>query len=414
MAESKAKKVEKWLLEEARYLPTVPLVLDGFCKALIEEGFAIRRATLALATLHPQFEVLRYIWKDEKSASEPMVNPFVFHHQTLEFDQSSCIETFLSYGCKSTAQLKKSPFWLLFDGTPFVFLDVNDKSNQDRYPLFNDLSALGATSYMAFRLNRDLDHTHMMSLVSDHSGGISESQTQLLKTLVPALSLCLELKLQELINSTLLDVYVGHTPGQKVLRGSIKPGDMEKVEAAIWYSDVRNFTGLSNQTEARSFVTWLNDYFACLVENVYRCDGEVLKFVGDALLAIFPVTDQADSNTACQNALSAAMSTNSQLTDWNAGRMKSGLPAMNHGIALHYGEVLYGNVGSLKRLDFTVIGPTINLAARIEGLCSKLEVPLLASGEFTGHCHDDFDDMGQFELKGFDRPIQVHQPRSGD
>jgi len=403
-------RLSKWLLEEARYLGSIPEVLNGFCSALADEGFGIRRATLAMKTLHPQIEVLRYVWMDENIAAEKMDNPFVYHHDTYQFERGSCIETFLSFGCTTTAQLQKSPFWLLFEGRTSVYFKVNDEKTQIQYPLFKELSAIGATTYFATRLNNDEQNLHMMSLVSNNSDGFDKDQIAQLEQLIPILSLCLELKLQELVKTTLLDVYIGHTPGQKVLSGSIKPGDVERVEAAIWYSDLRNFTGLSNETKPHEMVTWLNEYFACLVESIYGCNGEVLKFVGDAMLAIFPVTENVSSQKSCSEALSAAREANRRLADWNEARSNKRLPALKHGIALHYGEVLYGNVGGLKRLDFTVIGATINLAARIEGLSSQLDVSLLASSSFVGYCDDAFEKAGEFEAKGFKKKIECYLP----
>jgi adenylate cyclase len=348
---------------------------------------------------------------DDEQIGEMAVNPFLFHHETNHFQGRTCIETFLSYGCKNSPQIQKSPFWILIQGESVITLDVNDKDVQTRFPLIADLAPLGATEYYASRLISGTGTLHMISLVTDLPGGFSGEQLALLNELIPALSICLELKLQVLVSKTLLDVYVGHMPGQKVLQGSIKPGDMESVQAAIWYSDLRNFTGLSNETEPREFVTWLNEYFACLVESIYEHGGEVLKFIGDAVLAIFPVSDGISAQAACEKAFASAMQSSSRLDEWNQTRKDADLPALSHGIALHYGKVLYGNVGGLKRLDFTVIGATINLAARIESLCGQLDTPLLTSADFESHCPDHFKEAGEFDAKGFSDPVKYYELR---
>jgi adenylate cyclase len=204
----------------------------------------------------------------------------------------------------------------------------------------------------------------------------------------------------------LLDTYIGSHTGARVLAGQIRRGDTSSIDAAIWLSDMRGFTRLADFLPPQALVELLNRYFDCQVPAILKNGGEVLKYMGDGLLAIFAIAaDRADERSVCAAALAAARQAQSALAaESPAAEHHSGL---RFGLALHIGKVLYGNVGSENRLDFTCIGPAVNLAARIEKLTGELGATILASDAFAQHFPADFAPVGQFALRGFETPRTI-------
>jgi len=201
--------------------------------------------------------------------------------------------------------------------------------------------------------------------------------------------------------STLLDTYVGHDAGERVLAGHIRRGDIEEIHAAIWLSDMRGFTALADTLPPRVMIDLLNRYFDCQVPVILDHGAEVLKFMGDGLLAIFTIA--GNEIEVCRRALTAARQAQVNI----AALAHSAMPGLRFGLALHIGDVLYGNIGSGNRLDFTCIGPAVNFAARIEKLASTLGRAILASGEFACYCPGEFTSLGEFSLAGFSAPQPV-------
>jgi adenylate cyclase len=199
--------------------------------------------------------------------------------------------------------------------------------------------------------------------------------------------------------ANLLDAYVGHDAGERILAGQIRRGDTETIHAVIWLSDMRGFTALADSISPERLIEVLNRYFDCQVPAIIAHGGEVLKFMGDGLLAIFPT--RGDVGSACGAALTAALDVEKRIAgSGRQGESDIGV-VLRFGVALHLGEVLYGNVGGGNRLDFTCIGPGVNLAARIEALTSKTGHPILASSDFARHCEAQLVPVGEFLLRGF-------------
>lgn len=216
--------------------------------------------------------------------------------------------------------------------------------------------------------------------------------------MIPAVSFILEIQALRRMARTLLDTYVGRQSGGRVLDGQIRRGMGETVRAVIWLCDLRGFTSLSESLPRDALIETLNQYFGPMCDAVEANTGEVLKFIGDAMLAIFAVGE--DAATACRRALAAARTAQEDLAAANWQRTTAGLPPINYGIALHVGDVMYGNIGSDTRLDFTVIGPAVNLTARIELMCKELDRSLLLSAEFARASGIEADLLGEFVLKG--------------
>jgi adenylate cyclase len=188
----------------------------------------------------------------------------------------------------------------------------------------------------------------------------------------------------------------------------VQPGDVSSIEAAIWFSDLRGFTQLSSQLETRALIATLNDYFAAISVPIAENGGEILKFIGDAVLVIFPVTEKRNAAAACSAAVAAAIAAGKTLDTLNLGRKTKNLPPLSHGIGLHFGRAEYGNIGAPGRLDFTVIGSDVNQASRVEGLCGKLGYRLLATQDVAKQVPENpWKSLGDQELKGIARAIEV-------
>jgi adenylate cyclase len=227
--------------------------------------------------------------------------------------------------------------------------------------------------------------------------GFSDRAVGILAAIEDPLARIVEVRGLRRVAVNLLDTYVGGQAGARILAGQIRRGDIEKIGAAIWLSDMRDFTARADRMPPEDLIALLNRYFDCQVPIIRKQGGEVLKFMGDGLLAIFPI--QSSVTAVCNRALTAARKIEAEvaIADWG-GLEASG--AVKFGVALHVGEVLYGNVGSSNRLDFTCIGPAVNLAARIEALSGEIGQTILASAEFAQQCGERMAPLGSFALKG--------------
>jgi adenylate cyclase len=221
------------------------------------------------------------------------------------------------------------------------------------------------------------------------------------------LSLVLDIKETSRMAGMLLEVYLGRNAGRRVLEGRVKRGDVDSIAAALWYCDLRGFTEISEALSPPDVVHLLNDYFDTMSSPVHRHGGEVLKFIGDGILAIFPIKDDLDRDRACVTALRAAQESLQALKGLNERRRTESKQPLEVGIALHIGSVMYGNVGAADRLDFTVTGPAVNLVSRIESLCRDLGYPLLTSARFASPCGSTLQSIGLHRLRGVAAPQEI-------
>ena len=206
-----------------------------------------------------------------------------------------------------------------------------------------------------------------------------------------------------------MQVYLGQRTGQRVLKGQVKRGDGQRIKAALWYCDMRDFTKLSNSMSSEDLILVLNEYFGHLGPAVQNNNGEILKFIGDAMLAIFPIEEDGKSEQeVCMQCLEAAKIAQEKLAMWSDERMAQGEVVVQSGIGLHIGEVVYGNIGTPGRLDFTVIGEAVNRVARVEGMCSSLGYELLATKDFVDLIANPNKLLGEFLLKGIQDPVKIY------
>jgi adenylate cyclase len=270
--------------------------------------------------------------------------------------------------------------------------------------VFHELRDEGLTDYVALPMTFCDGKIHGTTWSSDRAGGFDGGHLALIEDLLPAYSLLLEIHHNRRMAISLLDTYVGHRAGERILAGQITRGSGQTVQAAIWFCDLRGFTALSESKGRDDLLDCLNRFFDCMAGPVERHGGDILKFMGDGMLAIFPL----EGEDACGRALEAASDAREAMAVLNEElRARAEEQPLGFGIALHVGEVMYGNIGTANRLDFTVVGPAVNLTSRLQALCRQLDCSVLISDAFAALCSDELRSLGSHRLAGIVRPVEV-------
>jgi adenylate cyclase len=372
-----------WLIHDARWLPGGRELLSQLAIRLNEAGLPLARASFHFRTLHPQLFGIGVYWQRDGGDIR------VFRAER---------------GIERTDLFLKSPMRVLFEGAGAVRQRLDLPQLEFAFPLFEELREQGLTDYVALPVTFSDGRIQGTTWSSDRPGGFSSEDLVQIEDLLPVYGCLLEIHFKRYVAVTLLDTYVGHRAGERILEGQITRGSGATVSAAIWYCDLRGFTALSERLERDALLACLNDYFDAMAGAVEAQDGEILKFIGDAMLAIFPLEEEH----ACQRALRAALDARTAMAAVNKRRFERGDETLGFGIALHAGEVMYGNIGSTHRLDFTVIGPAVNLATRLEGLCRTLGRDLLISDSFAFYFIGwELPSLGHHQLAGIARPVEV-------
>ena len=274
------------------------------------------------------------------------------------------------------------------------------------YPIVEELAAEGFTDYLVLPLVFTDGQTHAVTVASKAPGGFTDAALDAIRGVMRPLARVVEILALRRTASNLLSTYVGRNSGARILAGQIQKGDFETIHAVIWFSDLRGFTEMSSRLPPREVIDTVNRVFECQVSPIERRGGEVLEFTGDGILAIFPLgVGNADATVLCDLALDAAREALDAIA---ALEVKGSSPRI--GIALHVGELAYGNVGGANRLDFTAIGLAVNLAARLEGVTAKLGLPLVVSEAFAGLTTQTTVALGTFQLKGLPTEVRVFAP----
>jgi adenylate cyclase len=270
------------------------------------------------------------------------------------------------------------------------------------------MRAEGVTDYIALPLLFTDGSINASSWTTKQPGGFSDEELAALKTVVVPLARVIEIISLRRTASILLDTYVGNRAGQRILGGQIRRGHTDTMDAAIWLSDLRGFTALSDRLPAETVVDILNGYFDCQVSSIKTHGGEVLKFMGDGLLAVFPIDEYVgDVQEVCSRVLEAARESRASVEAMHYP-IGDAVERFRFGVALHVGRILYGNIGGGDRLDFTCIGPAVNLAARLEKIAGRLSRTIVASAGFAGICAGGWTDLGEFPIAGFSKAERVY------
>jgi adenylate cyclase len=377
----------RWLMTDARRQADPSKFLEAFADELRAVGVDVSRITTGVPALHPQIFSFSGLWQLSKGVTE------------RQFRSEQGIPS----------PLANSPIGLAYQGRGPVRCDLTAPPESGEFAIFEELRSEGFTDYIVHSIPFADGSYKALSFATRQNGGFGASDLALFEAMISAVAFNLEVQALRRTARTLLDTYVGPQSGGRVLAGDIKRGSGETIRAVIWLCDLRGFTSLSERLERDVLIDLLNCYFGPMCDAVAAHGGETLKFIGDAMLAIFPVAP--DAAVTCGAALAAAERAQTSLADENARRDDLGLPRIDYGLALHVGDVMYGNIGSDTRLDFTVIGPAVNLTARIESMCRQLNRQLLLSSDFVHAGRMAADSLGRFSLKGIGRDEEIFAPR---
>ena len=282
-----------------------------------------------------------------------------------------------------------------------------DASAATEFPILAELRDAGMTEYLATPVVFSDGRISAATWATDREGGFSDEDVARIQALLPALALLLEVQAVRIISANLLGVYLGQQTGQRVLAGDITRGSGETIRAVLLFADLRGFTALSDRLPADKVIEILNAYFERVVAAIHAHDGEVLKFIGDGLLAIFPIADAAFAFNAARRALDASLQAFADLEAFSADPSRGDASPVRMAIALHSGDVVYGNIGGQDRLDFTTIGPAVNLVARLQQLSKRVDRPLLLSEDFAKICERPLISLGFHPVRGLSEAHEV-------
>lgn len=382
--------VTQLFLGRARLIKDTRALVEAFGAALREDMVLIDRLYLVHPTLHPQARAVDYAWHADGRPTEAIHRPWGFG-----------------------PQFARSPLARIFAGTHHVIRRrICDPTCPRDFGIIPDLESQGFSDYLACGVRSAVaNHTPTaVTFATRAQGGFSAEQVERCLASTQLLALHLDTHTAERIAAGLADVYLGKGAGRRVLQGAVQRGDGENIPAAICFTDLRDFTTLSDQLPRDALLELLNAYFDCVVGAVQAQGGEVLKFIGDAVLAVFRADDDC-RREACINALAAARDAFARAASANGERQATGKHPIAFGMSIHVGEVMYGNIGGPDRLDFTVIGPAVNVSSRIQGMCRDLERSLLVSDAFMAAADVEAEDLGLHALKGVSTPMRIFSPR---
>src|ERR1700726_1780247 len=379
-------------------------LFDGFCQRLVLGGLPLWRASAAMRTLHPQWGGDSYLWRRDLNAIEPSQ----FERGT-EYRQDWLTSPFAYLVGQARAEGGSGDPWRHLRRHlcgPEALLD---------FPLLEELAREGGTDYFAqiVRFGPEGDASRGTgigySFATDRQEGFGEDDLTLLRAVLPALSLAMMAHAGHTIASGLLGAYLGDDVGRRIHAGAVERGSVERIHAVLWFADMRGFTKLADSTPGLEVIELLDEVFETLTAPLRSRGGQVLKFMGDGMLAIFPLPAKTQAKT-CRDAIEAAREVMHPLDRVNRARVEACKPIAEVDLALHIGEVLYGNVGAADRLDFRVIGPAVNEAARIETLCEPLGRKVLVSAEFAAAAGsgNGLHPMGHHRLRGVREPRAIY------
>lgn len=377
--------VVQWLLADGRRTSDTRALITELARRMRGIGVPLARLNVSIPTLHPLVFAHTYHWKVGMERAEL---------------------TARDHTVRNTTDYLDSPLRPVYEENRIIRRRLDVPSPIIDFPVLAEFKAQGLTDYLAVPAQGRVGHRMAVTWATDRPGGFTEDDIARIGGVIPVLSLVLEIQSQEGIARTLLDTYIGRHSGTRVLDGSIRRGSGETIHAALWLCDLRGSTEMAERLPRDAMLETLNAFFGTVVDRVHAHGGEVLKFLGDGLLAIFRPDIVGEALCVCR-AVDAADEAFGAIDTLNAARGETGLPAIRFGLGLHLGDVVYGNIGAPDRLDFTVIGPAVNLVARLEDLTKTVDRRMLMSSDFAKLCPRPTRSMGHHHLRGVSEPHEV-------
>ena len=385
--------IEQWLLHDAIREKEFLLFLESFIWRLVVAGAPIDRMSLHMGTLHPQLVGFAWNWSRIDGL---------------------CDEVKVADAATASASFLRNPISRVFDSGEALRRNVKDPAAAEEFPLLGELARDGFSEYIALPMSGGT-YRNAVTLATRQAGGFASADLDRIRPLLSIFALHFERHSALRISGNALDAYLGAGAAAKVLAGSIKRGAGDAVYAVVWVADLRGFTELSDRLPPADLIALLNAYFEILAGAVLAQGGEVLKFIGDGLLAVFPFESFGTAEHAARAALEAARQALRGLEALNAQPASElasvdGWRPLRAGIALNEGEVFFGNIGAPERLDFTVIGAAVNEASRVEALQKTLKRDILITEAVARHLDGALDHLGAHQVRGVSAPISIYSP----
>lgn len=374
-----------WLFKRGRLVEDQTTFVQTLSETLLEVGAPIDKLTVSLPTLNPLVKATSATWS--KNTNETI--PFVAQHNIFTSDR-----------------YKGSPLEQLFETNRSVRQSLLELP-ENAHRAFTELAEDDFTDYYAMPITFSSGLGSAFIVATKAPGGFSPCDIRNLKRLRDFFAPSLEVYSLRFLSKSLMTTYVGKRTGEKVLSGMIRRGDADTINAALWFSDLRNFTHLTETLPAEEVFSMLNEYFEFVAAAVSSRGGEILRFIGDAMLIVFPISSEVSKKSACNAALEATKDAHATLAVVNHLRKRKSQPLIEFGVGLNVGEVVYGNVGAPDRLDFTVMGPAVNRTARLESLTKKLGQDILVSKDFSDQIDCKTISLGLHKMKGIKEPQSV-------
>ena len=396
MNENDVERIAAWLVERGLAGASETELLHGLCKRCCQGGLPLSRTMALVDTLHPVYEGRVFRWR----------NDGVEESAVLEYGPSNVGEAATTW--------QSSTFYHLWTSGMNELRRRIGLGDPVDFPLLATLKQEGHTDYVAL-IHRfagegaigEMDCVYS-SWATSHPDGFSDADMVALRRLVPSLALAIKCASLARIAGTLVEVYLGHDAGQRVLKGRISRGVAEQIHAVLWYSDLRGYTTITDTAPPGEIIPLLNDYADAVISAIQETGGEVLKLIGDGVLAIFRAEDPAQ---ACRRALQAEAGLRHRQQALNARRTADGRPFTSVYLGLHIGDVFYGNIGSVDRLDFTVVGPAVNETSRIAAMCRSVDRSVVLSSEFVTATPEPeratLVSVGRYALRGVGRAQEL-------
>jgi adenylate cyclase len=389
-------RVAAWLVKAGLAGMPEDDLMRGFCEKCCSIGIDLSTAVAVIDTLHPVYEGRAFPWR----ADGTQENPLQEYGSTAEGE--------------AAANWQKSIFFHLLTTEADEMRRRIGGGDPADFETLEEMKTEGETDYIAFlhRFAKDRVIGEMDCVFSHwttrHREGFGDAELAALRRLVPSLALAIKCASLARIAGTLVEVYLGRGAGQRVLSGRISRGVAERINAVLWFSDLRGYTTIADTTSPDEIIPLLNDYAEAVISSIHLAGGDVLKLIGDGVLAVFNAADAAES---CRWALRAEVELRSRIEKLNADRSRDARPISTVYLGLHIGDVFFGNIGSDERLDFTVVGPAVNEVSRIASMCRSVDRATVASSEFVAATREperaNLVSVGRYALRGIARPQEL-------
>ena len=385
-------RVADWLMNMALQTTDLETIVEGCCERLSAAGLPLVRIHLSFSMLHPLYSAMGFTWRRGESLQ---------------------VEGYRHTADGMPDRFSTSPYYhLLTHGLEYLRCRLEDGTSFE-FPIFEDLHKIGVTDYLAFVREFDSGSGQGMlgSWSTDRKGGFHEYEIAELLRIQKRLAVACKVAVQGALARNMLTTYLGSDAGARVLNGQTRRGDGETTRAAIIVADIRNSSRMAEELGREGYIEVLNTFFDTVAGSYSEARGEILSFLGDGFLAVLPCSrNRSASTTACRAILAATQDALDKMAEVNAERAEQGKQEIGFGIGLHIGNVMYGNVGLLDRLTFSVFGSTVNEAARLEALTKKYRTPVVVSEAFASYCDCDFQELGTECLRGVNQAMKVYMP----